>query len=719
MIYKQINYLSTVCSSFFYNHKRISLVFIFATISLLIYGHFVFMNKFTASGDFGPAVSYALNFKEAINNGQWIPRWIVNTRELTLGAGSIDGTPLLTDSPVFQYYAFLQSALAYPFLLIGISAITSIQLAIILAFTCSGIILYKAGRVLGANQVTSFLSGYSYIISPWLISNFYGRGGISESLGQSLLPLILLGYSYAIKSIYDKAFISISLAIMALALSHNIFMLYGIVMCCILLFTHFILPYLNVSYAQLTNFFKHRSKQFSGRFETDMISNNIQIQLILGMGLLIGLALSSWQWIPALMTLKELSFNYIGNFDTQFVTPQPLADLTGTWGFPKQFVEPWAGGIKREYFFTIGWWTIPGIMSLIFAKKNLKMAAWGIFFSFSVFFILTYWPRFIFPYLPSFFGATQFTFRYLAFLSVLGSFALSIGLPNISKSIGAVFILLITISQLPVILFHMPDQKFPDTQYLRGYEYNAFYANSIHEEHLRFWYNGWLEKNNILNLENSNNMPAYLKITGKTANTIKNVELFIAKSEDIKHPVSNIIKIQEGNFQAVFKINKPENSLRLYAISDDPHSKTTTYLIRPENVLYYLDPSNSYIPSSVFQITKSYGYKRIFSLPPEKLSLYHPNKNGMFTVQLPVVYNKFSIPFQNGIPLNHEIGFNHELIVTTNNVSSPIIVQYILPIYIWAMTILGIIVMSWAIHGLYRKKRIDNTLSASIMPISI
>ncbi|MDR3491476.1 MAG: hypothetical protein P4M12_05440 [Gammaproteobacteria bacterium] len=690
MIQNQIHHLYLASSQFFFQRKKLSLILFFTIISFLIYGHFVFTGKFTACGDFGPAVSYALNFKESFNNGQWIPRWVIFPRDVTFGGGSIDGTAPTIDSPVFQYYGFLQSALAYPLISIGISAIVSLQLIVIFAFTFSGIVLYAAGRVLGANRVVSFLGGYAYVMSPWLISNFYGRGGISESLGQSALPLILLGYAFAIKSMHNKVIISMALAVFILALSHNIFMLYGVVLCGLLIFSNVILMYLNALYVQVVKCFNIKAYADTQKLNQNVANENIKLQIILAAGVLIGLAASSWQWMPALMTLKELSFSYIGNFDVHN-PPSRLADLSGAWSFfPKQFVEPWSG-TKREFFFTIGWWTIPGIASLFFAKKGLRIAAFSIFLSFIIFFVLTFLPNIIFPFLPGFFGAIQFTFRLLAFLSVLGSFALCVSFPNMSRNIGAIIFILITISQLPVILFHMPDQQFPDVQYLKGYEYNAFYANSTHEKYLRNWYDGWLDARNILNLSNADNIASYLKITGKTRDNVEKVKIFIAKVGDPAHPVSNVIEVQRGRFQALFQINKPEDGLRIYALSGNTKIDLGASLIRPEEVLLLSDPPASFIPATDLTLDESHGYKRVFSINKNKFNVHQPNHNGLYTIELPVIYNKFSVPSQNGVHLNGEVDFNHRLVVTTHSLSSPIIVRYSLPVTVWLISIFGII----------------------------
>ena len=97
-----------------------------ALVAALIYGRYLFKDHFTAAGDSTPAFSYALNFRLAVEDGQWLPRMVVIPRDVTMGAGSIDGTVPTADAPDFQYYSFLQSALAFPFLKMGVPAIKSV-----------------------------------------------------------------------------------------------------------------------------------------------------------------------------------------------------------------------------------------------------------------------------------------------------------------------------------------------------------------------------------------------------------------------------------------------------------------------------------------------------------------------------------------------------------------------------------------------------------------
>jgi len=331
MLKKQVLNLFSKGLHFYSKRKDLCFLLLFLLLSFCIYGRFVFTGKFAAGGDFPPAVSYAMNFQAAVNNGQWIPRAVIYPREFTFGGGGLDATAPTADAPDFQYYAFLQSALAYPFLVLGIPALVALQLVVFLAFAFSASILYKAGRLMGANRAVAFLSGLSYIISPWLISNFYGRGGISEALGQSALPLLILGYVYAVKSMNKESIAITALSVIMLVLSHNIFFLYGVVMCALLAITS-----LGVTLSKPVSWLP---KYLS--------SINFQIPVVLGMGVALGMAASSWQWLPSIMTLKQISFApALGGG----LVPADFSDLSGAWGWAKQFVEPWSGN-KREVFF--------------------------------------------------------------------------------------------------------------------------------------------------------------------------------------------------------------------------------------------------------------------------------------------------------------------------------------------------------------------------------
>jgi hypothetical protein len=95
------------------------------------------------------------------------------------------------------------------------------------------IALYFTAIALGAAGGTALLATWSYLVSPWLISNIYGRGGVAEGVSHGFLPVLLLGTAWAWSGRYRASTITIALGIAVLALSHNIFLLYGICFCAI------------------------------------------------------------------------------------------------------------------------------------------------------------------------------------------------------------------------------------------------------------------------------------------------------------------------------------------------------------------------------------------------------------------------------------------------------------------------------------------------------
>jgi hypothetical protein len=147
--------------------------------------------------------------------------------------GSVDSTPVTPDAPNFQYYGFFPSVLAYPFLAWGIPGPEAVGCAILLSFLVGSVALYFTTIILGATGGTAFLATWSYLVSPWLISNICGRGGVAEGVSHGFLPVLLLWIAWAWSGRYRAATITVAFGIAVLALSQNIFLLYGICFCAV------------------------------------------------------------------------------------------------------------------------------------------------------------------------------------------------------------------------------------------------------------------------------------------------------------------------------------------------------------------------------------------------------------------------------------------------------------------------------------------------------
>lgn len=652
----------------------------------LIYGRYLPKDHFTASGDFPPAVSYALNYRLAVKQGQWVPRMVTIPRDVSLGLGSRDGTLQTADSPVYQYYAFGQSMLAYPFLLLGLPGIKAVQCVVVLAFSLAALALYAAGRLAGATRPIAFVAAYSYIISPWLVSNYYGRGGIAEALGQAGLAFLILAFACLLRGRGWWTVVVMAGGIAWLVLSHNIFLLYGVVMC--LLFA-----------AGLWLFPPMAGGGWTGRFRAP---------LILGAGVALGLAATAWQWLPAAQSLGEIGFNYIGAFGEAGRIPKAYSDWWGALGWPRQFVEPWSGK-PREFFFTIGWWTIPSILLLWRVPRCLRPHAFAVALAFAGFLALMLFPKHLYPFLPGPFGATQFNFRLLAFLSVLGSFALVLAVPRLNRWAVLAVLALITASQIHVITFPMPPgggiTPLHEEQYVRGSEYSDFYPNSRAEQKLRYFYDGMLDDGNVLTVDRrfwrighrqvvepiaDPSTPVFLRVRGKLADGLAQTRLQLAAAGNPGRILSDSVEVRAGeNFDVLLATTAVPGGLRLVAEST-VKSGQRQLSIRPEAVFMMWNDPRSLIYATELRLVRAEGYQRVFAPEPIARADRIPDDSGYFTVEIPMIYSRFLTARQGGRPLDTAADFNHRLNIRTKDLTEDITVAYRLPWSAWLLTGLGL-----------------------------
>jgi len=644
-----------------------------------LYGLLIPSGMFNAVGDFSPAVSYALNFKLALADGQWLPRWVIVTREYTFGGGGIDGTIPTEDSPAFLYYGFLESALALPFLIAGVSALVATQAAVCASFALGAWVLYRAGREAGAGPVAGLVGAYSYLVSPWLLSNFYHRGGIAEAMAQAGLPFLLLGFVRVSANRPRSAILTIALGIGWLALSHNIFLMHGTVLCVLFVIGHAIATALEPPLL----------------LPSRTVWRCCRGAALVGSGIALGLCLTAWQWLPAWLTLDEIMFHYNGTFMKGGIGG--FADWSGVFGVPSRFSGAAAGGGTTDFFMTIGWWVLPAILCLPF-PRTIRPLRWALLLCFAWNFLLAYYPGTVTGLLPEAFGATQFSFRLLGFLSLLGALAVCLCRPGLSPLAGLGVAALMTASQLVVLGYAMPPQRQTDEAYLRGYEYNNYYANSPHEKNLRYWHNGWMSNAAIISFGHADTGAAFLRVQGTVWPALGRTHLYLAPPDDPDRPVSNVAEV-EGSFDVTLELEHGEGDLRLVASpAFDPESGLTAsarffgrtgapYSIRPERVSLTREPRSSYV---LAERVAAHGYHREFRCPAAPGAGRSPDAAGLYTVELPMIYNRFSVPSQNGVRVPYESDFNHRILVRVPSCADPISVTFSLPWTVPALTGLGL-----------------------------
>lgn len=152
----------------------------------------------------------------AVGAGIWLPRW---SSELLLGFGY----------PLFNFYAPGAYYVAELFQLGGLSAYWAFIAAFCVAVLFAGIGMYRLALVTygPGKEWAALLAAVAYAYTPYLLTNIYIRGALSEATAQALLPWIF----WATRSLLtaerpSRYYLPSALALGALAITHNITLLF-------------------------------------------------------------------------------------------------------------------------------------------------------------------------------------------------------------------------------------------------------------------------------------------------------------------------------------------------------------------------------------------------------------------------------------------------------------------------------------------------------------
>lgn len=643
--------------------ERRAPVAILFVVCAWLYGGYLREGMYTGNGDFLPAASLALNFKLALDHGQFPPRLVETAREGLPGAGPYDGVPPTSDVPVFQYYGFLTGALTYPFLEAGIKGARAVGAGMLMAFLLGTASLYFAARRLGAPQRGAFLVSWSYILSPWLISNYYSKGGVAESISHAILPVLVLGFSWAWTSHYRAAILTIGAGIFALALSHNIFFLYGVVLCALVCIFSFIGTLWIKKPRRWRSIVMCAAAPFS-----------------IGFGVLLGMALSAWQWIPALLSVSQTIFDFSGGGGVA-----PNSDLT--FGL----MQPYP-----PYYPTIGWWTIPSIfVAVLWSRREQWPYAVALAATFAAYFLLTYEPQFITPHLPGVFSAAQFTNRFLAFLSLIGAFSLSLlkRWPNIPATVGIGIV--IFASEIPAMYTLSPVFNYTEEQLVKAAEQGAYSIGPKFVDRPFRMYSGWLRPNTTIYLDRWQQItraptgPIHLRVAGRALEGMGSFALQLGSPNEERLLAS--AQIDQLDFDVTFTVENPPSQIQFqasrYKVLDFLGSRT---FIRPDRVYLIEDPPESYIYADAVDRVEAKGLRRVFKVKDAAATSARPTKSDDFVLELPIAYSPFFVARQHEKAIKGWADFNYRIDVRTPDLIAPIVVTYEIPTWIWLLAASGL-----------------------------
>lgn len=517
-------------------------------IAFAVTAQFINLNALpiTPADDLARHVAMVENFFIAFNSGQWMP--------------IIQEPPFadLPDMPLFQYYGFMTGLVALPGMLLSLPSLKALMMGIFIFRIAGAAGVYWAGKLLGGNRKVSILAALVYYMTPYVISNLYGRVAVPEALAHCELPFLVLGLLLGFRGHQAAGAATVAITILLLSLTHPIFLLFG----CIALIL--------------------------------MMSVSLSRRVLVtgSVGLIAGVLLSTFRWYPMFLTRDLLARfeSYISPAANKYLTswqglvgfPESLAALIHSEG--SSFAPAPPSDIDYLYL-TPGWFTLPAILGLIFLLANRGRLAEKLIILIPgiVFLILAFGIGGIYQYLPRITWNVQFPYRLLSFVGLFTALALPILFPRI-KALAFTVLAILAMVQSAGLIFqptYREPLKAPSDTIARAYA-NYDYAisdkyainegdNWMFDYAKRFYPNSPsqslslsppVEPDNLIPELLSPATQQYIHIEGVASSHDDVIDAWL---EDPHDPLvkSEVQQISPGSFSVMFNLPVPNKIYRL------------------------------------------------------------------------------------------------------------------------------------------------------------
>ncbi|MFL7790947.1 MAG: 6-pyruvoyl-tetrahydropterin synthase-related protein [Anaerolineae bacterium] len=236
--------------------------------------------------------------------------------------------------PFYNYYAALPYYLAAGLTVIGVDILSAIKLTQTIFFAAAAAGMYGWARQALHSRAGGWLAAVAYTVAPYHLVNVYVRGdSLSEFAAFAFYPLILWGFDRLAKRPSLRRTIPPALAYASLILTHNL---------SAFIFSLFVLlPYTAFHVLRLTFQVPH----LKFRKLLHIVSSFIG-------ALLIGMLLTSWYWLPAIIETGDV---------------QLTAQTSGYFAYDKHF----RGKDLIQFKFIFDYYTITPEKPTAFAAMGL------------------------------------------------------------------------------------------------------------------------------------------------------------------------------------------------------------------------------------------------------------------------------------------------------------------------------------------------------------
>ena len=276
---------------------------------------------------------------------------------------------------------------------LGFNFVDSVKTVLGLSLVLSVFSMYALLKNL-TSRINSLAGALVYLYTPYRSTDVYVRGAIGETLAFVFLPLVALSVIKITEKTSNKLWIGLGgLSLAALVLTHNIT-------------TYMFMPFLLL--LVLINLL----------FEFSLIKLVKVASMII-----LGLLISSFFWVPALLDSSLMRYDTVFNFIDHFPT---LIQLTKpSFGYGASVAGPYDG--MSFFIGSVNWILVLLASGIIFKNwKSLttlrkQMAIWVLISFLSTIFMMNYRSVFLWnitPLLPFF----QFPWRFLIITTFLSSF---------------------------------------------------------------------------------------------------------------------------------------------------------------------------------------------------------------------------------------------------------------------------------------------------------
>lgn len=243
--------------------------------------------------------------------------------------------------PLFNFVFPLPFYIGEIFHLLGFSLVDSIKLVFLISIPLSGIFMYLLLREF-IDQTLSLAGAIVYIYAPYRAVDLYVRGAAGELVAFAFLPLVALSIVKLTKDTKLINYLWVGLGAISLAslvLSHNIAV-------------YMSLPFL------LT----------LGLIRWLYLRSKLTAAIQTGFFLILGLSISSFFWLPALLESDLMQYETVFNFADHFPTLMQL--VKPYWGYGASVPGP---GDGMSFYMGLSNWSIVLVATFLLAKWFKKI----------------------------------------------------------------------------------------------------------------------------------------------------------------------------------------------------------------------------------------------------------------------------------------------------------------------------------------------------------